>query len=262
MPPKTRSKNPAGAPVDNPQPKMCGGQKSILATEHNDNIPTNSQSTEEPPAQQQSKKRSAAIQGNVEDAPPVKKGKTVKGAAATSDPLADKPAPSRQATRPTRGGKSTLAISNDQDVPKRRRRTKEEVAAEKEKIAANKEAKRQAAEEAIRKAEMAKACLAQLDIDEERADSRMEDENPRRLSGVKRKRGGAKVEESEGESFGEVPPCSEDAESEVEIIVGIPGLNTVCSPANIPKGEEGCDNKEAEKGSTWRCRYHCQQVTL
>jgi len=52
MPPKTHSRNTAGPPVDNPQPKKCGGQKGILATKYNDNIPNNSQSTEEPPAQQ------------------------------------------------------------------------------------------------------------------------------------------------------------------------------------------------------------------
>jgi len=239
MPPKTRSRNTAGSLVDNPQLKKHGGQKGILATEHNNDVPNNSQSTEESPAPQKSKKRSAAIQGNIEDAPPAKKGKTVKGTTATNDPVVDKPAPSRQATRPARVGKSTLANTDNQDVPKRRRRTKEEVAADKEKIAANKEAKRQAAEEMIRKAEMAKAFLAQLDVDEERADSRTENKNPRRLSGVKRKRGEAQIEESEGESFDEVPPCSEDAESEIEIVVSVPGLNTVCLPTDTLKGEEG-----------------------
>jgi len=227
---KTRSKNPAAPSVDNPQLKRRGGQKGILATEHGDNTPNDNQPTEEPPRTQQSKKRSqqtAAIQGNVDDAPPAKKGKTVKDTAALDNSLVDKPAPSRQAARPARVGKSTAAVSDNQDVPKRRRRTKEEIAADKEKIAATKEAKRLAAEELIRKAEEAKAFLAQMNIDEEQDNARMENENPRRLSAVKRKRRGAQVEESEGESFDEVPPCSEDAESEMEVIVSISGLNTV-----------------------------------
>ena len=173
----------------------------------------------------------------------MKKGKTVKGTTATNSPLIDKPAPSHQATRPARVCKSTLAISDGQDVPKQHQHTKEEVAADKE-------AKCQAVEELIWKAETAKAFMAQLDIDEDRADSRMEKENPHCLSGVKHKRGGAQVEESEGESFDRVSLCSEGAESEIEITVSIPGLNTVCSPANILKGEEGHhDNKKAVQGN-------------
>jgi hypothetical protein len=112
----------------------------------------------------------------------------------------------------------------------------------------------------IQKAEVAKAFMAQLDIDEEWADSRMEEENPRCLSGVKCKRRRAQVEESEGESFDEVSLCSEDTASEIKITMSIPGLNPVCSPANILKGEEGHDNQEAEKGSTRWCQYYCQQV--
>ena len=227
MPPKTRSKNPTVPSVDNTQPKRCGGQKGILATEHDDNVPNNSPSTEEPPVRQQSKKRShqaAAIQGNVEDAPPAKKGKKVNNATAANGSLVDKPNP--ELTRPARVRKPATAISNTQDIPKWRRRTKEEVAADKEKIATAKEAKHKAAEELIRKAEEAKAISAQMNIDEEQADARMENENPCRLSAVKHKHGRAQVEESEGESFDEVASSSEDTDSEMEIVVSIPEINT------------------------------------
>ena len=67
--------------------------------------------------------------------------------------------------------------------------------------------------------------LAQMNVDEEQADARM-DKNLHCLSAVKRKRGGARVEESEGESFDKVAASSEDTDSEVEIVVSIPEINT------------------------------------
>ncbi|KDR82214.1 hypothetical protein GALMADRAFT_135578 [Galerina marginata CBS 339.88] len=215
MPPKTRSKNMAAADLDKPQPKKRGGQQSVLPMEHNNDIP----SIEEPPVQQQPKKRShqtAAIQGDAEDAPPAKRGKKVNDTAVADDLR------SPEVTRPTRAKKPTAAAGkNAQDIPKRHRRTKEEVAADKKRIAATKEAKLQAAEDLIRRAEEAKAFLAQMNIEEERTGARMENEIPRRLSAVKRKRGGAQVEGSEGESFDEVSSSSEDkgSASEVEVVV-------------------------------------------
>jgi hypothetical protein len=222
---KTRSNKTTVPVVDNLQPKKRGSQKSTSEIQHN-NAPNNRQSTKETPAQQQPKKRShqtAAIPDNIEDAPPAKKGRKVKDATADNDVLIAEP--NSKATRPARGGKS--AVGNTQEAPKRRRRSKEEVAADKEKIGANKEAKRRAAEDLIRKAEDTKAFLAQMNVDEERADAQMVKENSHRLSAVKRKRGGRQVEESEGESFDEVSPGSEQSESEMEIVVSIPGLNTI-----------------------------------
>jgi len=226
MPPKTRSKKPTVPSINNLQPKKHSGWQGILETLHDDDVPNNSPPTEEPPAQQQSKKRSCqtvAIQGNVEDGPPAKKGKKANGAAAANNPVVDDAILTPGVTRPSRVRKPAAVISNTQDIPKRHWHTKEEVAADKVRIAAAKEAKCQAAEELIQKAEEAKAFLAQMNIDEEQADARTENENPCRLSAVKRKCGGAQVEESEGESFDEVP---EDTESEIEIFVSIPEINT------------------------------------
>jgi hypothetical protein len=154
-------------------------------------------------------------------------GKKVNNATAANAPLIDKPSP--ELTRPDQVRNTATVVSNTQDIPKQHRHTKEEVAADKEKIATAKEAKRLAAEELIRKAEEAKVFLAQMNIDEERADARLENKNLHRLSAVKRKCGGgrgAQVGESKGESFDEVAPSSEDTESEMEIIVGIPEINT------------------------------------
>ena len=82
-------------------------------------------------------------------------------------------------------------------------------------------------EELIQKGEEAKAFLVQMNIDKEQMDAQMEKENPWRLSAVKGKRRG-KVEESGGESFDEVPPGSDESESEtLEIIVSVQGLNTI-----------------------------------
>ncbi|KAF8163816.1 hypothetical protein B0H34DRAFT_795465 [Crassisporium funariophilum] len=214
MPPKTRSKNTAAAELDNTQSRKCGGQKGVLSMEHMDNIP----SIEEPPVQQKPKKRShqtVAFPNDVEDAPPAKRGKKVNDTTAADDLQSPK------VTRPTRARKPAAAIKNDQDIPRQQRRTKEEVAADKQKIAAAKEAKLREAEDLIRRAEEAKVFLAQMNIDEERAVARMENENPRRLSAVKRKRGGTKGEASEGESFDEVSSSSEDKDlaSEAEIVV-------------------------------------------
>jgi len=92
MLPKTCSKNPTVPAVDNMQPKRYGGQKDILATEHDDNLPNDSPSTNEPPVRQQSKKcshQTAAIQSNVEDALPAKKGKKVNNATAAQDSVCD-----------------------------------------------------------------------------------------------------------------------------------------------------------------------------
>jgi len=230
--PKTRLNKttaPAVNKVNNVQSKKRGTQKGTSVTQHG-NLPNNGQSPAGTPAQKLPEKcsrQTAAIPDNVDDAPPAKKGRTVKDAAAANALPVAEPVPHPKATRPARNGKSAGAIGSTQDAPKRRRRTKEEIAADKEKTAASKEAKRQAAEELIRKSEEAKAFLAQMDIDEEQVDARMEKENPRRLSAVKRKRRGGQGEESEGESFDEVPPGSDESGSEMEIIVSVQGLNTI-----------------------------------
>lgn len=227
--PKTRLNKttaPAVNKVNNAQPKKRGTQNGTSVTQHG-NLPNNGQSTEETPAQKPPKKRTHQTADNIDDAPPAKKGRTVKDAAAANVLPVAELVPHPKATRPARNGKSAGAIGSTQDAPKRRRRTKEEIAADKEKTAASKEAKRQAAEELIRKSEEAKAFFAQMNIDEEQADAWMEKENPRRLSAVKRKRRGGQGEESEGESFDEVPPGSDESGSEIEIIVSVRGLNTI-----------------------------------
>lgn len=226
---KTRSNNAAAAQADNPQPKKRGSQKGATATHHEDNLPNNGQASEETIAQKQPQKRSrqaAAVPGNAEDAPPAKKGKMAKDAAAANDPLIEKPTPSLPAPKATRPTRAAANAGKTADAPKRRRRTREE-------IAADEEAKCRAAEELIQKAEEAKAFLAQMDVDEEQADVVMERENPRRLSAVKSKRG-AQVKESDGESFEEVSPGSEEEEG-VEIVVVQYSRITYHSPANVFK---------------------------
>lgn len=228
--PKTRLTKTSAPAVNNAQPKKRGSQKGTSATQHDDDLPNNGQSTEESPAQKQQKKRShqtAVIPDNIEDAPPAKKGRVVKDTAVAKGHLVAEPVPRPEATRLTRSRKSTAAVGSTQDAPKRRWHPKEEIAADKEKIAASKEAKRQAMEELIQKGEEAKAFLVQMNIDKEQMDAQMEKENPWRLSAVKGKRRG-KVEESGGESFDEVPPGSDESESEtLEIIVSVQGLNTI-----------------------------------
>ena len=123
--------------------------------------------------------------------------------------LIEKPTPSLPAPKATRPTRAAANASKTADAPKWRRRTREE-------IAADEEAKGRAAEELIQKAEEAKAFLAQMDVDEEQADVMMERENPRRLSAVKSKCG-TQVKESDGKSFEEVSPGSE--EEGVEIVV-------------------------------------------
>lgn len=251
---KTRSNNAAAAaPVDNPQPKTRGSQKGTTATQHEDNLPTNGQTSEETVTQKQPPKRSrqaAAIPGDAEGFPPAKKGRKAKDTAATNDPLVEQLAPSLpapKAARPTR----VAANAKTADAPKRRRRTKEE-------IAADQEAKCRAAEELIRKAEEAKAFLAQMDVDEEQADARMERENPRRLSAVKGKRS-AQAEESDGESFEEVSPSS--GEGEIEIVVSTVFQDHIPFALTSSTGEEDPYNKKTAEGSAWRCRGHRQQAT-
>jgi hypothetical protein len=202
----------------NPQPKEHSGQKGTFTTQLNNDIPNKTVYTEATPAQLERKKRSlqtAAILGNDEDAPPAKRGRKAKNAAATADNLLiDELVPSVPALKPVRPARAAKkAVKAANNIPKQQRRTKEQVAADNE-------AKYHAATELIRKAEAAKAFLAQMDVDEEQADARMEKADPRRLSGVKHKRERSHIEESEGESFDMVISGPEEQESEIEITVG------------------------------------------
>ena len=225
---KTRLNNAAAAQVDNPQPQKRGSQKGATATHHEDNLPNNGQASEETIGQKEPQKWShhaAAVSGNAEDAPPAKKGKRAKDAAAVNDPLIEKPTPSLPAPKATRPTRAAANAGKTADAPKWHQCIREE-------IAADKEAKCRAAKELIQKAEEAKAFLVQMDIDEEQADVVMERENPHRLSAVKSKCS-TQVKESDGESFEEVSPGSE--EEGVEMVVVQYSRITYHSPANVFK---------------------------
>lgn len=93
-----------------------------------------------------------------------------------------------------------------------KRRTPEEVAAEREE-------KQKAIEEKIRQLEDAKRCLAEMNVSEDIQDDEMDEENPQRLSAAVHKRTHAELD-SEGDEeafdFGEVDAMADSSESDIK----------------------------------------------
>jgi hypothetical protein len=160
------------APTIPAAPRTKRGRKAAAAADETDGAPL-----AKPP--KRAKLQVEQDGPSVEHLPgqPGKKGTTRKKV----DTMPRDPLPDRQ-------------VRNVHPVPKQaKRRTSKEVAAEQE-------AKKKEIEETIRAGEIAKQLLAQMNVSEDRLDNDMNAENPRRISGVNRKRAREEID-TDGELF-------------------------------------------------------------